>query len=221
MKLNSKVIIFFGCASVFSALVCFRMSRSLKNVSFCSNQVAQLTFSQNVSSHRFVCLCEEDAEHLHQRWRGCFVCWCWIEGPQSARCSLWELRALSWHRMMMCLINLRDNTGKVEPNLWFLNLVQTRISGPVFDGPFPNVLTLNRLTSSCYRWWTFWIELDNIRSKSLILRTETPVIRPVVFLCAAESFAVEIQDGLVVWACWSLSSHGVSHPFCFFCLFCE
>lgn len=52
---------------------------------------------------------------------GCFVCWCRIEGPQSARCSVWELRALSWHREMMCLINLHDNTGKMGPNLWFLN----------------------------------------------------------------------------------------------------
>lgn len=98
----------------------------------------------------------------------------------------------------LCLVNLRDNTGKVGPNLWLLNLVQTRISGAVFDGASPNVLTLNRLTSSCYRWWTFWIELDNIRSKSLLLRTETPVMRPAVFLCAAESFTVDVQDGLVV-----------------------
>jgi len=115
--------------------------------------------------------------------------------------------------------HIHDNTGKVGPNLWFLNLIQTRILGPVFDGPSPNVLTLNLLTSSCYRWWTFWIELDNMRSKCLLLRTKTPVIRPVVFLFAAESFPVDIQDGLVVWVCWSLSSPGVSHllSLSFFC----
>ncbi len=175
LKLNSEVIIFFGCASVFSALVFLNEKTS-------PSLPTKLHRSPTLKLFRgtFVCLCEEDAEYFHSSW-GCAL---FVDAGLKV-CSRPD--ALSGNNVrclgiyeFLCFVDLRDDAGKVRSNLWFLNLVQTRISGPVFDGPPPNVLSLNRLISSCYRWWTFWTE-PGISGPSLCFSELRPQWRGLLF----------------------------------------
>lgn len=57
-----------------------------------------------------------------------------------------------------------------------------------------------------------------ISGPSLCFSELRPQWSGLLFSFVLQSFTVDIQDGLVVWACWSLSSHSVSHHLCFFVL---